>query len=419
MNFRFRSFKAIAVLSVVVALSVPVSQTFGQGRMSTEAEKLKYQTELEKLKREEKRDALIEKRLKEMVNQVLDVAVDPKKYIVGPGDLFSIYIWGKVDQQFEAFVSPEGEIEIPTIGLIPIGGMSLAESKRKIVQFSKRTYSGVEISISLVHLRLFRIYVTGNVANPGTYPVRAVDRISDAIELAGGLDGFADGANVKLSSIDGSVYKFDYLEYMYAGELSKNRHMSNGDLVHVPTLDWSGSLVTLETYDKRAGSFYLKDGENLSSLFRRTGVFSKLTDIEGIYVSRTNGETEEMFRVGKSLDELINFKPKSGDSIIIPSINQMVYVTGEVRHPGAYPYIPDFTSKEYMGYAGGASSSGNGGKIFVIREGNKVKSSSGIIIRRGDTIVVPRKWNRRFRDVFDIFFPLFSIFLSAKAAGLI
>ena len=97
----------------------------------------------------------------------------------------------------------------------------------------------------------------------------------------------------------------------------------------------------------------------------------------------------------------------------------MVYVTGEVAHPGAYPYIPDFTSKEYMGYAGGASTAGNGGKIFVIREGNKVKSNSAIIIRRGDTIVVPRKWNRKFRDAFDVFFPIFSIFLSAKAAGLI
>lgn len=413
------SFRVITLFSLITALSVPVSQTFGQGRMSTEAEKLKYQKALEKEKREEKRDALIEKRLKELVNQVLDVTLDPKEYIVGPGDLFSVYIWGKVDQQFEAFVSPEGELEIPTIGLIPIGGMSLEKSKLKIVEFSKKTYSGVEISISLVQLRLFRIYVTGNVAHPGTYPVRAVDRISDVIELAGGLDGFADGANVEVSSIDGSVYKFDYLEFMYAGKLSKNRRLLNGDVVHVPTLDWSGRLVTLETYDKRAGSFYLREDENLSSLFRRTGVFSKLTDIEGIYVSRRNGETEETFRVGKSLDELLNFKPKPGDSIIIPSINQMVYVTGEVRHPGAYPYIPDFTSEEYMGYAGGASSAGNGSKIFVIREGNKVKSNSAIIIRRGDTIVVPRKWNRKFRDAFDVFLPLFSIFLSAKAAGLI
>ena len=409
----------ITVLSVLAALSAPVSETFGQRRMTTEAEKLKYQKELAKQKMDEKRDALIEKRLEDLVNQVLDVPVDPKKYIVGPGDLFSVYIWGKVDQRLQAFVSPEGEIEIPTIGLIPIGGMSLEESKRKILEFGKRTYSDVEISVSLVHLRLFRIYVTGNVAHPGTYPVRAVDRISDAIELAGGLDGFADGANVEVSSIDGSVHKFDYLEFMYAGELSKNKHLSNGDVVLVPTLDWSGSLVTLETYDKRAGSFYLKEGENLSSLFRRTGVFSKLTDIEGIYVSRTIGETEETFRVGKSIDELINFKPKPGDSIIIPSISQMVYVTGEVKHPGAYPYIPDFTSKEYMGYAGGANSAGNGGKIFVIREGNRVKRDSEVIIRRGDTIVVPRKWNRRFREVFDIFFPLFSIYLSAKAAALI
>lgn len=221
-----------------------------------------------------------------------------------------------------------------------------------------------------------------------------------------------------ITSKDGTKKKFDYLKYVYEGNLKNNYLLKKGDVVHVPTLDWSGNIVTIESYDDRSGPFNLKEGENLASLLTRTGVFSRLSSANEIYVTRQKGSDEVVFPVGKTVGDMNDFYPLSGDRIVIPILSQMVFVTGEVANPGPYPFIPDLTAKDYIGYAGGVTSNGNSGSFNVIRNGKPIKAGSEIVIRRGDTVNISRKWSRSFRELFDFIFPITSIILAAKAAGI-
>jgi len=410
--------KISVCLFTLLMMFTNYSMLNAQSRITTELEKVQNEKERLKVLQKKDREQRLLERLESLDEQVLEGALDPKKYIIGPGDLFSVYIWGKVGEQFEAIVTPEGDLEIPTVGLIRVSNMTLEDSKILIESFCHKVYSGVDISVSLVQLRVFRIYVTGNVLNPGTYPIRAIDRISDAIEIAGGVNGLADGTNVIVTSKNGTRKEFDYLKFKFGGDLDSNIYLSNGDNVHVSTIDWAGNIVSVETYDERSGFFQLTDNEKLGSLLERTGVFSKLSDVMDIYVSRENNKSEDLFYFKDSKSKISEFLLKSGDRIIIPQLMDMVYVTGEVANPGAYPFIPDMTAKSYIGYAGGAESTGNEKGLRIIREEKKIKSKLDTIIRRGDNITVPRKWNAAFRDVFDIVFPVTTIILSAKAAGL-
>ena len=413
--FRFRKSHFMVIILFLLLNNV---NTHAQRRATTELDRVRIEINREKLKRIAERKEKITERMKKLVDQVLDGTLDPKDYIVGPGDLFSVYVWGSINERYEAIVSPTGNLDIPSVGSIPVSGLTLELAKEKILIISKNVYSDVDVSVSLEQLRLFRVYLTGNISLPGTYKVRAVDRIADVIELAHGLDGLADGANITVTSSSGVVKTFDYYEYINLGHTANNFRLSNGDVINVPTLDLTGRVVTIDTYDSRSGSYYLKNNENLSELLVRTGAYSKFSDMNSVYVRRESGENNKILQVGSSVSEMINFIPLKGDRIIIPLFNDMVYITGEVAHPGAYPYIPDMTAEDYLGYAGGPRDSGKGKKVKVIRDGSVVKGNSKIIIQRGDNVMVPRKLSRTFRDMYNIILPITSLILSAKAAGI-
>ncbi|MCH8927877.1 MAG: SLBB domain-containing protein [Candidatus Marinimicrobia bacterium] len=418
MKNNFTRFILTQLALILLFLLVNTVQIQAQRRATTEMDRVRIEMNKERQKRLADRKEKMQERMKELLDQVLDGALNPKEYIVGPGDLFSINIWGSVNEQYEAIVSPVGNLEVPTVGSVYISGLTLEAAINKILRFSKKIYSDVDVSVSLEQLRLFRVYLTGNVSLPGTYKARAVDRIADIIDMAHGLDGLADGTNITVTSSSGVVKTFDYLEYINKGVTDNNIRLSNGDVINVPTLDLSGSVVTIESYDSRSGSFYLKDNEYLSDLLVRTGVYSRLSDMSSVYVRRGSGENNRIIQVGRSLSEMKNFRPLPGDRIIIPLFNEMVYITGEVAHPGAYPYIPDMTAEDYLGYAGGPRDSGKGNKVKVIRDGSVVKGNSKIIVQRGDNVMVPRKLSRSFRDMYNIILPITSLILSAKAAGI-
>ena len=47
---------------------------------------------------------------------VMDGPVDPKEYIVGPGDIYSVNIWISPPLSLQLPITPEGSVIIPTVG---------------------------------------------------------------------------------------------------------------------------------------------------------------------------------------------------------------------------------------------------------------------------------------------------------------
>jgi len=68
-----------------------------------------------------------------------------------------------------------------------------------------------------------------------------------------------------------------------------------------------------------------------------------------------------------------------------------IYVTGQVRRVGAYPYIEGLTVEKALALAGGITEIGSTRKIFILREGLKaVRERAAMLspVLPGDTIVV-------------------------------
>ncbi|MFZ5453723.1 MAG: polysaccharide biosynthesis/export family protein [Thermodesulfobacteriota bacterium] len=89
-----------------------------------------------------------------------------------------------------------------------------------------------------------------------------------------------------------------------------------------------------------------------------------------------------------------NVEIKNGDTIYVPVL--FLYITGEVKKPGRYPYEEGMTVLEAVTTAGGFSDKAAAGRTRILREQGGVKTKIGAKlddpVRPEDTIVVPESW---------------------------
>jgi protein involved in polysaccharide export with SLBB domain len=126
------------------------------------------------------------------------------------------------------------------------------------------------------------VYVRGEVARPGRYPLSSDMRVSDLIRSAGGLLRSANPASADLAHyamIDGaaaapSVERTVNLARALGADPSADVVMHDGDVLTVPQrTNWNdiGATVTLIGEVARPGVYGIEPGERLSSLLRRAG----------------------------------------------------------------------------------------------------------------------------------------------------
>ena len=193
-----------------------------------------------------------------------DREVDPETYVVGPGDVMQLYIWGEFDLSYMLQVDPVGNVIIPTIGAFEVSGMVLSDVREQILAVARNKYPGVDITMTLASMRFFTAYVTGAVLQEGSFTVHPTTRVSDMIERAGGFTDELRGTtfrdevggkqvtrvrqivaqttgrrSIKLIHPDGRVDLVDLDMFLSTGDIAHNPYVRMGDVVHVGYRDAS------------------------------------------------------------------------------------------------------------------------------------------------------------------------------------
>jgi polysaccharide export outer membrane protein len=94
--------------------------------------------------------------------------------------------FGNGGQVREARVTPEGTIQLPVIGSIPVQGLTIDELKREIDRRYAVEIEGIEVMPVLVARAPRFVYVLGEVRVPGRYSLEGPTSTMQAISLAGG-----------------------------------------------------------------------------------------------------------------------------------------------------------------------------------------------------------------------------------------
>jgi hypothetical protein len=117
----------------------------------------------------------------------------PRDYIVGPGDQLVIQIYGIAQGSFTLPVSPEGKINIPNVGVVHVGSLSIDAAKAAIQQKLATRYPGIGgsnpatfVMVTIGNIRSIKVNMVGELKNPGTYQLPSFSSVFNALYLAGG-----------------------------------------------------------------------------------------------------------------------------------------------------------------------------------------------------------------------------------------
>lgn len=158
-------------------------------------------------------------------------------YKVLPGDVLQVSVWKEPDLQLELLVRPDGAISFPLAGEISTRNKSVADLQIELSTRLARYITDPVVTVSVIEVLGNKIYVIGQVNNPGEFVVNPQVDVLQALSMAGGTTPFADLDNIRIlrrtNSIQ-SALSFSYKEVIRGRNLAQNVMLKSGDVVVVP-----------------------------------------------------------------------------------------------------------------------------------------------------------------------------------------
>jgi polysaccharide export outer membrane protein len=161
----------------------------------------------------------------------------PTDYTIGPDDVLGIVFWRDADMTGDVVVRPDGMITLPLLNDIKAAGLRPDELRLKIVEAAAKLIEDPNVSVVIRQINSRNVFITGQVARPGPYPVSGEMRVLQLIAVAGGLLEFADQKNITITRVENGkteYFKFNYKDVARGKNTDQNRVLKPGDTVVVP-----------------------------------------------------------------------------------------------------------------------------------------------------------------------------------------
>ena len=264
---------------------------------------------------------------------------DPKTdYQIGPSDILRVTVYGHQDLTQVVVVESDGTFLFPLVGRVTASGSTPGELAQKLTVLLGQGYiRKPEVAVVVHEFKSKNIYVMGAVTRPGTYPMTGSMTLVEALARAGPLTAKA------------------------AAEIV---------VVRPPAGQESSGPVLPQQGDGLVGERQITVDASQAEVIK-----VDLSEIEAGNLER-------------------NVALKPNDTVFVPEAPQ-VFVSGEVRNPGAYAYRPGLSVRQLVSMAGGLTPEGTMGRLRVIRnkdgKSKEVKIGRDDPIQPGDTLVVRRK----------------------------
>jgi polysaccharide biosynthesis/export protein len=300
---------------------------------------------------------------------LLDRPVSRTEYRLGAGDEVNVAIFGDMNEIYETEVSPEGSLLIPGVGIVPVLGATVEEAESLVRAAVGRLYRNVDVRLGLSGVRTFKVYVVGDVPNPGVRVATTATRVSEVIGEGSGPaateGGLARRRNVTLRRASGETVIVDLVRFRQSGDLAANPTLREGDALLVPTVE---EHVTVYGRARFPGVYEYRRDESLAELLDvANGTMSFPADAaDSVRVVRFV-DAREQRTVMFSRDEATGapgraFTLRPFDGIYVPGVGDYMRqrtatVRGEVLRPGVYPIRTDTTTiRDLVEMAGGLTS---------------------------------------------------------------
>ena len=264
-------------------------------------------------------------------------AVTPQEiadYEIGPQDILKVTVYGLDDLTQTVVVQADGTFTYPLIGRVRAQQLTPKQLEQKITTLLASGYvRNPQVTVVVQEFRSKTVFVVGELARPGTYPLSGKLTLVEILGKAGPMNVSAGAEVVVVRPPAGSS-------------------------VVGPTLP-----TDVETKDG--------DAQGKGEVFR-----VNVQDLQ-------SGALQK------------NLELRPNDTVFVPQAPK-IFVSGEVRNPGAYPWFPGMTARQLISVAGGLTPEGSDGRLKIVRDSKTGKSKEEGIkldepVKAGETLVVRRR----------------------------
>jgi protein involved in polysaccharide export with SLBB domain len=218
-----------------------------------------------------------------------------------------------------------------------------------------------------------RVEVKGEVKRPMTYDVKARETLKDLVYFTG---GYTDKAYTQEIKIFRKTSRENKVVDVSASQMDTFK-MANGDEVMVDSiLNRFENRVEIKGAVYRPGVFSLDDSLTLKQLIAKAEGLRGDAFKNRAAIYRTKKDlTMEVIPVDLTAllnDSVQDIPLHREDMVVVPSIfdikeDYTVYIEGEIRKPGTYPFVANTTVEDLILQAGGLLESASFARLEVAR----------------------------------------------------
>jgi len=266
----------------------------------------------------------------------------PKDYILGPGDMIYVDIYGQSEQYYEATVNPDGFVLLDNIGPVSVSGKSIEEAQGIIKNRVARYYPGLSganpstfLQVTLGNVRTIKVNILGEVRLPGTFTLSAFSTVFNALYAAGGPNENGTFRAIRLIRNNKLIAEIDVYEMLTKGMADLDLQLKDQDVILVPAF-LARAKVNGEV--KRPITFEIAPEDTFEDLLNYAGGFTDEAFKDRVAISRITGNQRSVSDVYQN--QFGMFILKGGDEITIQRIlnrySNRVQIKGAVYREGTF-----------------------------------------------------------------------------------
>jgi protein involved in polysaccharide export with SLBB domain len=335
----------------------------------------------------------------------------PVNYIVGPDDQLNINVYGNSLVNWKLNVSPDGNINIPGVGLLSVAGKTIEQAttsiKSKLAASNYAIGRGTTVQVSLGNIRSIKVVIVGEVVKPGTYTLPSLATVFNALYSANGPNDNGSFRQIEIIRNNRVIRHLDIYDFLVKGDQKDNIGLQDQDIIRVPTyrvrVDMDGEI-------KHPALFEVLPGETLKDVIRFAGGFTDQAYTSLIKVSQISDQQRRITDVVEN--DYKNYIPLRGDMYTVERIldrfENRVTINGAVFRPGQYELQKGFTVSQLIQKAAGLKEDAFTGSASITRlkPDNTTElisfNLSGVVNKSVPDIILQREDVVRVSSIFDL-----------------
>jgi protein involved in polysaccharide export with SLBB domain len=277
-------------------------------------------------------------------------------YLIGPGDRFTLTLWGTTEGIFALEVTKEGNVTLPKVGVIPVAGLRFDALERTLRRHLSRYYTNFNLSVAMGELKTITVYVVGEVTNPGSYSLSSLTSVYGALFAAGGPTKKGTLRTIQVLRAGKVVRTIDLYDFLLRGDRSQDSRLQHEDTVFVPLI---GQVAGISGTVYRPAIYELMGKETVADLIGMAGGIMPIALSSRLQITRFESHEKKVILdvqvpagMQASVADRLREPVLNMDSVqvfpVYEKVWEFVNLNGAVRYPGNFQWRQDLTVREVI-----------------------------------------------------------------------